>query len=1089
MLRGWLAVLLLAFVPAVEAAQPGAPESEVLSRILLSGEALQTARRLAAADKLAAEEKWPEAIEEYQRILRTSGNDLVPLDANHSIRARYLCNLRLTALPPVALRLYRTRVDDAARRWLEQGRVAQDTGLLRRLVEEAFCSSSTDRALDLLGDLAFERSEFDEAVSWWRMLALPASQRSDGSAKNLLVYPDSKVDVAGVRAKQLLAHLFAGEREGLSEEWEAFRSLHGDAQGHLAGRRGTYVSILHDLAARPENLAAPLQEEAWTTFAGNFARNSRLSTAKGGLRRLPRLDGPDWVVRLDTGQKVSETQRESLLSTEITNPLQESRSLATYPLIVGNRVFVADWHSVSGFDLLTGRRTLFYDLLDDPHIGNLRLSSRRPPNAEASFTLTADEDRLYARLGASIIGPKSDTAASFLVCLNWHGDARERWIAGAPATAGKPAVFEGTPVVYQGRVCCAVTRLAGIQIQTSVVCYDAATGVVRWQQEACASVEQSERRPHQQLLTLACSTLVYCSHTGAIMALDALTGRHLWGRRYPSRGPRTADRALSPRGLAPCVYAGGRLYVAPLDYDRILCVDVETGGQLWESTPLEAIHLLGMAGGRLILTAVSPQRCIRALDAATGTPLRSWLQPADGSNLATYGRGLLADDRVFWPAETGLHVLNLEDGQPVLADPRIRGNLAAADGCLVVAGKEFLAAYLPECRLLDQRRSEAGAHAECPTARFLLARAEADAGLLEMALADFRLAENLTRPGTIWSGKPLRELAQFGRYEALMAAGIRADEAGDTQTAIALFARAAAAEFGGSARLEALLRQAEVWNRGGDTTRAVLTWQSILDDDRLAQGQISDKQGIQQFAWQYAAAKVQELIRAHGAGVYSAVELRARKVIQLAEKDPAPDLLHVARQFPNAEITRKVVSKLAKGYEADLRLAASARIRRLLPDQDLVNQTRTPSLPQPPLRSPLVRSWRNALSADGRSRFLRLADEQKCDGVTSCLLEVQGTSVVCWDANTGLRRWQRTLATAPSWGACFEDMVLFACSTWIESFGAEDGELNWSFAAPTAPSDGSGGLGMSAFRLAGSRWYLGHRAVSGEGEAVPRLAS
>ena len=34
---------------------------------------------------------------------------------------------------------------------------------LRRLVDERFCSSVTDQALQLLGDLAFERGEFGEA--------------------------------------------------------------------------------------------------------------------------------------------------------------------------------------------------------------------------------------------------------------------------------------------------------------------------------------------------------------------------------------------------------------------------------------------------------------------------------------------------------------------------------------------------------------------------------------------------------------------------------------------------------------------------------------------------------------------------------------------------------------------------------------------------------------------------------------------------------------------------------------------------------------------------------------------------------------
>src|SRR5207249_3280692 len=131
-----------------------------------------------------------------------------------------------------------------------------------------------------------------------------------------------------------------------------------------------------------------------------------------------------------------------------------------------------------------------------------------------------------------------------------------------------------------------------------------------------------EARFQHRLLSLAGSQIVYCSHSGAIAAVDASSGRHTWSVRYPSRGTRTADGLPSTRSLAPCMYHADRLYVAPLDFDRILCLDADTGHLLWESTPVEAIHLLGVAGGRLIFTAVSshtlvPQHSIRALDAAT----------------------------------------------------------------------------------------------------------------------------------------------------------------------------------------------------------------------------------------------------------------------------------------------------------------------------------------------------------------------------------------------------------------------------------------------------------------------------------------
>src|SRR5262249_51698362 len=88
--------------------------------------------------------------------------------------------------------------------------------------------------------------------------------------------------------------------------------------------------------------------------------------------------------------------------------------------------------------------------------------------------------------------------------------------------------------------------------------------------------------------------------------------------------------------------------------------------------------------------------CIRALDIETGLPVPQWLQPQErNEELATFGRGLLAGEMVYWPTSHGLHVLKQQDGEPVAFDPRIRGNLAAAAGFLAAADAQRLAVYLP----------------------------------------------------------------------------------------------------------------------------------------------------------------------------------------------------------------------------------------------------------------------------------------------------------------------------------------------------------------------------------------------------------
>src|SRR5205823_8318469 len=201
-------------------------------RLPLPSKSQGKGNRLAPTENLVAEKQRSEAIDAYVHILEEAGDDLVPLDSAHYLCARRLWHQRLAAVPADALRLYRDRVESQAKKWFEQGKNEREPRLLRRLVDEAFCSRYTDRALDLLGDLAFERGQFEEAESWWHMIALPASRvalASDVENKSHIVellYPDPQVDVARVRAKQLLVRLFAGKLDHWADDLKAFRQLH-----------------------------------------------------------------------------------------------------------------------------------------------------------------------------------------------------------------------------------------------------------------------------------------------------------------------------------------------------------------------------------------------------------------------------------------------------------------------------------------------------------------------------------------------------------------------------------------------------------------------------------------------------------------------------------------------------------------------------------------------------------------------------------------------------------------------------------------------------------------------------------------------
>src|SRR4051794_19576124 len=99
----------------------------------------------------ARDGQWAEAVEIYQRVIQQYGDKVARLPKDDPagdpsgesllfVDLRQFCQRRLAALPPEARVLYRNRIDGQAERWYRQGADHRDRALLRRVVEQAFCS-------------------------------------------------------------------------------------------------------------------------------------------------------------------------------------------------------------------------------------------------------------------------------------------------------------------------------------------------------------------------------------------------------------------------------------------------------------------------------------------------------------------------------------------------------------------------------------------------------------------------------------------------------------------------------------------------------------------------------------------------------------------------------------------------------------------------------------------------------------------------------------------------------------------------------------------------------------------------------------
>jgi outer membrane protein assembly factor BamB len=651
---------------------------------------------------------WEQLTDDYHRMTNESGDTLVNLsDAAGlgvgwtSAQVRRLCHQRLARLPRATLAIYRQRIDPEAMALLAQGRSTRSPAPLRQLVDDLFCSSVGDQALDLLGDLAFERGEFEEARHWWSLIGPFDPDRDD-----LLRFPDSRIDPARTAAKQILATMFQGRLDEAKIQLTAFQGRHPGAKGTLAGQDDVYHKILgQTLAALGEKQVGNI-EEPWTTFGGEATRNRTLSQMPFSTLWE---DGPTWRVKLPALEAKD----------SIPDPLSPLRNLAFHPVISNLQVLIADHRSVASYHLKTGKELFRYDLKKAGHRdpGPVAKKVRLP-----RYTLSVDERRAYVRLGRQMIGPadaeRSD--ASYLVCLDLtrpeQDRPRELWHVKASADDKNPAIFEGAPLARDGRVYIALTRIVGLRSITSIVCYDT-LGRQRWSREVSDTPEfedsDHEPRSRHHLLSWADGQIVYCSHAGAIVAVDAWTGQPTWGVRYPSRGPLTATLETSPRDLAPCLGADGRVFAAPLDSDRLFCLDANTGSISWELEGHEIVHLLGAAQGRVFATT---RNGAIAVDAATGQI--AWTQPTDG-RLPPMGRGLLAGSWLLWPTQDlqlPFRAVTLsagrqrrDDARSMLPEPEYFepsmmhalpvGNVAFGHGCLVIAGQSELFVYVPLNRM------------------------------------------------------------------------------------------------------------------------------------------------------------------------------------------------------------------------------------------------------------------------------------------------------------------------------------------------------------------------------------------------------
>ncbi|MDB5352676.1 MAG: hypothetical protein JWN86_3923, partial [Planctomycetota bacterium] len=922
---------------------------------------------LQRAGDQAKQGQWPEALDLYQKVITQYGDAMAPVPkgdpmADAAERARLFVDARqhaqgrIAAMPPEGRAIYRSRMDAQAERWYRQGLADRDRTALRKVVDQAFCSSWGDDALDLLGDIAFQEGQFAEALATYRRIVpdLP------GSGAAGLLHPDPDVDLARVAAKKLLCRAALGVEPPTAADFTAFSASYPGSKGAIAGRDGSLAQIVAD-AIRSDHLALPPQSDGrWPTFAGSQAR-SKIAPGPIDIGQF------QWRVPLNAPPPIRPVapQRGFVGMGPMVAPATTDIQLPFHPIVLGDQVLVCDEGRILAYHLNArpggagGADAAAAGTSEEPFFWDQKLRSanaapiaRQPGAGSPRFTLTAVGDRIYARLGPT--GKSGGTSTIIAVRHVGEIQGKRLWdksAAAIPLPAARPdapsrysAVFEGSPVADERGVYVAMTEADAAEIRAYVACLDAETGNPRWIKPLGTAPSSdnamgmggmgavngsSSSDIGSRLLSLDGQTLYYQTNLGAVAALDCETGAIKWLATYPTRDRNGVNL---PRESNPAIVHDGLVVVAPDDAIPIFAFDAATGRLAWKTAPSahteKVIHLLGVAKGRLIATGDR----VYSFSLKDGAMLKAW--PDGPSGFEGYGRGLLAGDSIYWPTKTDIYVLDQSSGAPGDREP-IRlmqhhgiggGNLAVGDGYLVVAQRDALIVFAQNSRLIDRFRQEIAKDPDRAATYFQLARVAEATGQDELALSSLDETNRRAKPSDTIDGQPLADEARSKQYQLLIRLATRAMAAGDWTVAARRFEAAAKAARTDRDRLSARLRLASAQTKAGDPKAAVVTFQEILGNEKLRAQTVANDDRWTVRADLFIGDELAKVLREGGPDLYAEFDREAEKLLERGRREKsARDLEEVGHAYPSAKVAAEALWTLGTLREAENKPAEAVR--------------------------------------------------------------------------------------------------------------------------------------------------------------------
>lgn len=567
---------------------------------------------------------------------------------------------KLSQMPPAARETHET----VARQLLE---TLQERAARRSVIEKYAWTTAGLDALEAWANEDFDQGRIREAVrGWTRSLETRYS-------------PD-------LVARLAYAHAAAGDRQalaalaGLAEKnaWKGEVSIAGRKRPlgeFLSGLRPAAAPVLRPAAAPYPTGELPLGAYDLKGDGNAYGRGFGLSIPAGA-----RLDGREHVVLTNGTRAIAlDPARAQGGTLEDAVDWRYPRDSAVryyvpsvygrpYPsvgaVIEGRRVFVTMFSSVNR-QTQVGRRS---DRFDGPAaVRALDL---------ATGELLWETDGQWPE-GSGEKGPTDD-----------H---RDFWRYNF--------CFAGPPLVRGDRLY-AVAMTVTPYRQAHVVCFEAATGRMRWNTWV-ASAPAASRTTSVPQIAEEDGTIVLSTGFGVLAALDTRSGEIEWLVKH-----RTATASRFARS-APVLYRSV-VYVLPQDCEELLAFDRWTGREIAAIETTEEVSwsqvqaLLGRSGDWLVLSG-RKSWAVRLTDGK--------VVELAGDDTERAGHGTLAGPHLFLPARGALHVYDtstwvLRESHPRAADDS--PNVVATDSLLLLMGDRLeLATSRESLRLRFAGRADA----------------------------------------------------------------------------------------------------------------------------------------------------------------------------------------------------------------------------------------------------------------------------------------------------------------------------------------------------------------------------------------------